>query len=377
MTDQAHAPKPVVFLVDASIDITGAFIAVRREARLLRESADFVLVLPRESRVPDSLLGDFADVLKLPMPQIRKHLPSLILYFPALLFTSTRLRLSMRRHGCDRVQLNDFYLMHGTVLRLLGFRGRIATWVRIDPRRFGRIGKAWLALVRRSSTRLVAVSRFIQSCLGDGVDTDLAYEWREPERLGPARTEGDRRLLYVGNYIAGKGQDAALAAFQMVATSFPDARLCFVGGDMGRKSNRSYREDLERRAAQGPAAGRVEFLGRMDDVSPLYRKSYAALNFSQSESFSMTCQDASAFGLPIIATRCGGPEEIIEEGETGYLVPVGDVGAMAARIGDVLEDRSLARAMGARGAKLVMNRFGAARIRPQLEQILDLRSGPD
>ena len=141
---------------------------------------------------------------------------------------------------------------------------------------------------------------------------------------------------------------------------------------MGREANRLYREQLERCAAEGPVPGRIEFLGRTEDVSQLYRASYAALNFSSSESFSLTCQDASAFGLPVIVTRCGGPEEIIEDGKTGYLVPVGDVDAMAARIGDLLSDVGRAFEMGARGVELTRDRFGADKIRPTLQQVLNL-----
>ena len=324
--------KPVVFVIDASVAVTGALVAARREAELLGDCADFVLVVPSECSVPDSALAAFAHVLRLPMPQIRKSTASVLSFAPRLIASSFRIRRELRKRHCERVQLNDFYLLHGAILRMLGFRGRIVTWIRFDPKRYGALSKVLLAAAQRSSDAIVAVSRFIQSRLPAGLDTELVYESRSPEPFRPDPTESERRLVYVANYIRGKGQNDAIAAFERVAERFPDARLCFVGGDMGLEKNRAYRTELEKTAKRGPAAGQIEFGGPVDDLAPAYTGAYAALNFSASESFSLTCQDASAFGLPLIATRSGGPQEIVDDGVTGFLVPVGDVDAMADRL---------------------------------------------
>jgi glycosyltransferase involved in cell wall biosynthesis len=332
-------------------------VAARREAELLGDCADFVLVVPSNCSVPDSALAAFTKVLRLPMPQIRKSPASLLAFAPRLVASSFRIRRELRQHNCKRVQINDFYLMHGAVLRLLGFRGRIVTWVRFDPQRYGGLSRILLAAARRSSDAIVAVSRFIQSRLPAGLQTTLVYESRSPEPVRPASTETQRRLLYVANYIRGKGQDDAIGAFERVAERFSDARLCFVGGDMGLEKNRAYRTELEQRAKRGPASGQIEFGGPLDDLGPVYRGAYAALNFSASESFSLTCQDASAFGLPLIATRSGGPQEIIDDEVTGFLVPVGDVDAMADRLERLLSDPALAANMGQRARELIGQRF--------------------
>ena len=363
---------PVVYIIDASVDVTGALVAARREAELLKGSAEVVLVLPRESRVPESQLREFSQVLKLPMPQLRKNVASLVTYIPALFSTSQRLLRSMRERGCERVQINDFYLIHGAVLRLFGFHGRVVTWVRIDPRRYNVLGKWWLWLAKRSSDEIVVVSRFIRSRLPRSINCKVVYESREAEKATRKSRRSHRRLVYVSNYIPGKGQDAAIAAFERIAPSFGDARLCFVGGDMGRAANRTYRTYLQRQAAASAAARQIEFRDRTEDLSDVYRESYAALNFSTSESFSLTCQDASAFGLPVVASRSGGPEEIIDDGETGFLVPVGDIEAMAERMRILLADPQLASEMGVRGMELVRKRFAPDPIRRELLRALAL-----
>jgi glycosyltransferase involved in cell wall biosynthesis len=102
---------------------------------------------------------------------------------------------------------------------------------------------------------------------------------------------------------------------------------------------------------------RIEFVGATDDVSPHYDAAFAALNCSESESFSITCLDGSAAGLPVVATRCGGPEEIVEDGKTGFLVPVGDGKAVGERLAWLLDHPKEAAEMGRAGRLLVAERF--------------------
>jgi glycosyltransferase involved in cell wall biosynthesis len=348
-------------------------VSAARQAALLADELDTVLALPRGHQVPPERTRAFAEVIELPIVPLRKTAGSLLTYLPALLVASVRLMREVRRRGCERVQINDFYLVHGTILRLLDFRGRIVTFVRIDPDRFGLAGKLWLAAARWSSTEIVAVSRFIQSLLGPRTPSRLVYEYVEP---GPERSPpgGECIFLFVGNTIAGKGQDQAIEAFNRIAARFPDARLRFIGGDMGLAKNRGYRAKLKQAAASGPAKDRIEFRGPSDDLAADYAGAYAALNFSYSESFSLTCLDASAAGLPVIATRCGGPEEIIRDTTTGFLVPVGDIVAMADRMAWLLDHPVEARAMGEMGQILVAERFSAASARAVLSGLLDVPS---
>ncbi|MEO6580153.1 MAG: glycosyltransferase family 4 protein [Sphingomicrobium sp.] len=365
------SPKPVLVIVDASVAVTGALVSAARQAELLRDEVATALVLPRGHRVPKERLRAFEQVIELPIVPLRKTVRSLIGYLPALLAATMGLRRELRRLQATRVQLNDFYLMHGAVLRLLGFRGRVVTFVRIDPRRFGIAGRLWLAAARRASDELVAVSRFIQGQLGPSYPSRLLYEHIPAlPAIGP-QVSG-QLLLFVGNFTEGKGQDDAIAAFNRIAGDFPEARLRFVGGDMGLDKNRAFRAKVERLASEGPAPSRIEFRGATDDLDADYRDAFAALNFSASESFSMTCLDASAAGLPVIATRCGGPEEIIEDGRTGWLVPVGDVSAMAQRMRWLMQQREAAAAMGVAGRELVQERFAPEPAKAALCDVLAL-----
>jgi len=365
--------KPTLFIVDGSIDVTGALVSAARQAALLEDIVDTILVLSSFHRVPAERTIAFAEVITLPFVSPRKKIINLIFYCPALLLSSVQLRFAMRRRGCERLQLNDFYLLHGAVLRLLGFRGRIATFVRIDPTRYGAAGKIWLAAARWCSTEMAAVSRYIQSLLGEEFPTRLIYGQVSLAKVVVAEPDADQPLfLFVGNYIEGKGQEHAVEAFNRIAERYPTARLRFVGGDMGLVKNKAFRARLERLADDGPVRDRIEFHGASNDVASHYSSAFAAINFSESESFSMTCLDGSAVGLPVIATRCGGPEEIIEEGRTGLLIPVGDVAAMANRMAWLLDHPADAAAMGRAGRTSVAERFAPERAKAEFKAMFAL-----
>jgi glycosyltransferase involved in cell wall biosynthesis len=179
-------------------------------------------------------------------------------------------------------------------------------------------------------------------------------------------------LILMGNYDPRKGHGEAIAAFHRIADKHPEAKLLLYGSDMGLAGQRAHLLALRQAAAAGPGRDRIEFRHFVADPADALRNARAALSFSQSESFSLACQEASAHGIPVIATRSGGPEEIIEDGVTGYLVDVGDVNAMAARMDKLLSDPRMARTMGLAGAELVRKRFPVEDYSKEIRRALDL-----
>lgn len=362
--------KPVLFIVDGAIDATGALISATRQAGLTNDVIDTILVLPIDHRSTGQEGESFAGVIRLPIVALRKSLRGILLYIPALVISAMHLNRQIKRRRCTRLQLNDFSLAQGTFLRLLGYRGRIVTWVRIDPKRYGIIGRIWLGLARWSSDELVVVSKFIGDQLPPDYRSTLIYDAVPPTRDVAKATS--QCLLFVGNYIEGKGQDDAIRAFHEISAQFPKAELLFHGSDMGLAKNRDYRSKLGRLGENGAGRGRIHIRDFVKVPGAIYRRGYAAINFSHSESFSLTCLEASAHGLAVLATRSGGPEEIVEDGVTGFLVPVGDIEAMAGRMAELLADPARAAAMGDAGRRLVGQRFSTSQFRSRLLKVLDL-----
>ena len=349
---------------------------------MLRNDVEVSIVLSTEACIDDENLRDFSTVYRLPIRPLRRNIKDVLLYLPFLLVAAIKLRFLLWRAGADALLLNDFYLMHGALVKLLGYRGAIITWVRIDPAVFGRIGHFWLWATKLASDQVVAVSQYIHSLLPQTLNRTVVYDAVTLEFLSkPPATSGEgRTFIYLGNYIPGKGQDLAIEALAEVVRIFPDARIEFHGGDMGLEKNRAYRRSLEQRTIELGLQASVSFFDFSEAPKSILVGKFAALNLSRSESFSRTVLEASACGLPVVATRCGGPEEIIVDGITGFLVPVGDVASCASAMISLCMTPELAARMGVAGRKRVMENFSPARFHARLKSLLSqlmlIKRGP-
>jgi glycosyltransferase involved in cell wall biosynthesis len=95
----------------------------------------------------------------------------------------------------------------------------------------------------------------------------------------------------------------------------------------------------------------------IDELAKLYRGASVFALSSNEEGFGIVLTEAMASGLPVVSTRCGGPESVVDDGETGYLTPVGDYEAMAERLSELLEDLPKRTSMGKEGRRVAEERF--------------------
>lgn len=362
---------PRIVIVDPSSAPTGALRAAANISQGVAGWAETRLILATSSLVDGVDLTMFAGVVRIPMRQIRRSALDLAFYGPSLLAGCIKLRRLLRND--DILIVNDFYLLHGWLVRRLGFRGRIVTWVRIDPLAFPTLlRRLWIMAARAASDEIVAVSRFIVERLrAEGVASHLVYDPIDPSLAPTSRTQAcAQRIVQIANFTRGKGQNDAIAAFARVAGRFPEASLILYGGDLGLERNRIYRAELERLAKATGFGDRILFRGFVRDVGEALSSADLALVLSHRESFSLACLEASQCGLPVIATRCGGPEEIVQDDETGLLCNVGDVAAIAAAMERLLNDPADASEMGKRGAARVQELFSPGAFATALHLLL-------
>jgi glycosyltransferase involved in cell wall biosynthesis len=138
-------------------------------------------------------------------------------------------------------------------------------------------------------------------------------------------------LGVIGQITPWKGQDTAIRALSGVRQRFPGARLRIVGAVVfpGKPSldNDRFRMCLADLAAEPGVAGAVSFDGEIEELRQVFEELDVLLVPSSHEPFGRVVAEGMAAGVPVVATRVGGPSELIDDGVSGFLVPPGDTDA--------------------------------------------------
>ena len=148
----------------------------------------------------------------------------------------------------------------------------------------------------------------------------------------------DEVILYVGRLDAIKGPQILLEAASKLRDR-PRMRVMLVGGDQDDGDSVRLREFAQKLGLDG----QVTFVGSVlhEELPWYYSAASVQVVPSYYESFSMVTAEALASGTPVIASDVGGPATLVQHGVAGYLVPPADETALAARIAEVLDDRTL------------------------------------
>jgi glycosyltransferase involved in cell wall biosynthesis len=107
---------------------------------------------------------------------------------------------------------------------------------------------------------------------------------------------------------------------------------------------------------------RVRFLGRLNDVSPLYAAASVTLLCSRKEGTPNVLLEAQWIGCPVVATRAGGAVDAVNDGVSGYLCDVGDVDALTGVVSRLLQSDTLRAKMSAEGPRFIGRRFSVERM---------------
>jgi glycosyltransferase involved in cell wall biosynthesis len=141
-----------------------------------------------------------------------------------------------------------------------------------------------------------------------------------------------------------KAVDRFIDAIPNILAAVPNARFVIAGD--GR-----LRGELELRSRRLGLERHLSFLGHVSDVHELYAAIDISVLTSASEGLSITLLESMAHGLPVVVTAVGGNLDVVDDGETGYLVPFGDSKAFASAVVSLCADTDLRARMGAAGRK--------------------------
>ena len=144
-----------------------------------------------------------------------------------------------------------------------------------------------------------------------------------------------KRIITIGRYAYQKGYDMLLRSWAEIEKKFPDWQLAIYG--MGNQDSlRNQMKDL------GIDSARCILNGPVGDVTKEYLNSSVFVLPSRFEGFGLVIIEAMSCGVPVVAFNClMGPDEIITDGEDGFLVPVGDVCALADKLQTLMQNREL------------------------------------
>lgn len=254
-------------------------------------------------------------------------------------------------------RLKTVTTLHGTDITLVG----------ADPS-FRRVVKFAI----EKSDGVTAVSHYLKNRTIEEFDIRrdirVIYNFIDPGR--PARNrglcsreafapQGEKILMHASNFRPVKRVGDVVRIFARVRERIP-AKLLFVGDG----PDRPFVQELAGELHLGPD---VHFLGEQDQLEPLFFCTDLFLLPSEQESFGLTALEAMNCGVPVIATDIGGLPEVIADGETGYLFPVGDIAGMAAKAVELLSDPAAHERLKTQARRRAEQCFDAARIIPEYE----------
>lgn len=233
---------------------------------------------------------------------------------------------------------------------------KLQTYIKLGGlalRRFDRVAPLSEGLVEDMAR--IGVPEHRTRFIRNGVDLqEVRQEYERPlERAG--QSGEDKSIGYVGQLSHRKNLGAMIDAFDLLSRDHGNVRLVLVGD--GPK-----RIELERKARALKCSDRILFLGYRSDRLRVVRELDLFCMTSSLEGIPRCLMEAMAMRVPVAAFNIPGVEELIVDGETGFLAPFGDIQALKACWERLLFDKELAGTVAKNGQAHVTRKFSAKRM---------------
>ncbi|MBK8341748.1 MAG: glycosyltransferase [Flavobacteriales bacterium] len=192
------------------------------------------------------------------------------------------------------------------------------------------------------------------------------------ERTAPP--QGPFTILFAGVLIPSKGVFVLLEAFKSLCDRGMDVHLEV----MGRWGDEHFKRTCEEFVGQHGLLDRVRFLGvKRDREKNLHFAGcdvFCFPSYFEAESFGLVVAEAMQFAKPVVSTQWRGIPSVVEDGASGFLVPIRDAAAVADRLAALLGDAALRKRMGEAGRRIFEARFTLQRFHQRMEEaFLSLR----
>ena len=235
------------------------------------------------------------------------------------------------------------------------------------------------------SDAVTSVSEWLKArtldTFGLGESIEVVPNFVDPRRYERARhlpgaarwaRPGERILVHISNFRPVKRVLDVVEVFHRVRSEMP-ARLLLVGDGPDRAK-------VERRCRELGGCEAITWIGNLPLVEEVLIGADLFLLTSDAESFGLAALEALACEVPVVGARAGGLPEVVADGETGYLLPVGDVDGMARAALSLLADPERNRRFGEAARRRAVERFRqdavVARYRGIYERVLGAAQTP-
>jgi N-acetyl-alpha-D-glucosaminyl L-malate synthase BshA len=249
--------------------------------------------------------------------------------------------------------------LHGTDITIVGQDHSYQAITKFSIERSDRITAVsqWL---KDETTRAFGCSDCPIEVIPNFVDPTVFDRARYGDALRQELGGGRPVLMHISNFRPVKRVVDVIRVFARVRAQQPCV-LVMVGDGPDRHA-------AEEEARRLGVAAEVRFLGKIDTVAPLFAAADVYVFPSESESFGLSALEALASGVPVVAARVGGVPEVVRDGVTGALLPLGDVEGMAEAVRGFL-DPSRWREASAAAAADARARFATGDVVAQYERL--------
>ena len=249
--------------------------------------------------------------------------------------------------------------LHGTDITIVGQDHSYQAITKFSIERSDRITAVsqWL---KDETTRAFGCSDCPIEVIPNFVDPTVFDRARYGDALRQELGGGRPILMHISNFRPVKRVVDVIRVFARVRAQQPCV-LVMVGDGPDRHA-------AEEEARRLGVAAEVRFLGKIDTVAPLFAAADVYVFPSESESFGLSALEALASGVPVVAARVGGVPEVVRDGVTGALLPLGDVEGMAEAVRGFL-DPSRWREASAAAAADARARFATGDVVAQYERL--------
>ncbi|MBO8170739.1 MAG: N-acetyl-alpha-D-glucosaminyl L-malate synthase BshA [Bacillaceae bacterium] len=249
--------------------------------------------------------------------------------------------------------------LHGTDITVLGYDQGLA-----DIIRFG----------IEQSDAVTAVSRDLigqtRELLDIKRDIELIYNFVDHREYYPRNVEhlkkdyanqGEKIFIHISNFRPVKRVLDVVRIFDRVHSKLP-SKLLLIGEGPDKQKACQLVKELG-------LTDDVYFLGKQNDIAAVISVADLLILTSEKESFGLVALEAMACGVPVIATTAGGLPEVVRDGETGFLKPVGDIEGMASKVLELMQDETRYRTFAEQSIRHAHHTFNHDKITSQYEEL--------